>query len=680
MKRNSLLLLFLLFISISLSAIHAQYNEVNLMPVPSKLTAGEGKFRVKSNFAMSVKGDCPDRLYSYASRILHRLSGRTGLFFPQDYVTNKSNSDTVSFYIYCDQKANVKLGEDESYSLNITPDRVELRAKNDLGIMRGLETFNQLLSSDEDGYYMPAVKIEDSPRFAWRGIMMDVSRHFMPVDVIKRNLDLMASVKFNVFHWHLSDDQGMRVETKSLPKLNELSSDGMYYTQDQIKDVIKYAQDRGIRVIPEFDIPGHSTSWLTAYPELASLPGPFTIERNWGVFDPTFNPTIEATYEFFDKFFKEISSLFPDEYMHIGGDENSGKQWNSNPQIQAYMKEHNIPNNHTLQSVFTRRIQKILAKYGKIMIGWDEIQHPELPKDIVIQSWRGEKGLAEAAKNGFHVILSNGYYVDLIQPAEFHYLNDPIGPNSKLSDEERKFVLGGEATMWAELVTPENVDSRLWPRTAVIAERLWSPVTVRDVDDMYRRMDRVSFYLEDAGSTHRRNQETMLRRLTNDNDISALKNFVDVIEPVKLYSRHNQGVKYTSYSPYTRVVDAAVPDVKTARDFRKLVDKYLSKKDEISYNEIKTWLTLWKSNHQELLKTIKLSPVLKEIESLSEDLSLMSEGGLQALEMIHSQKKADKSWLDKQTQLIEKAKQPRGQTEIMVTSAIEKLVKSIPGA
>jgi hexosaminidase len=344
------------------------------------------------------------------------------------------------------------------------------------------------------------------------------------------------------------------------------------------------------------------------------------------------------------------------------------------------MKEHNIPDNHTLQSIFTRRIQKILAKYGKIMIGWDEIQHPELPKDIVIQSWRGEKGLAEAAKNGFHVILSNGYYVDLIQPAEFHYLNDPIGPNSKLGDEERKFVLGGEATMWAELVTPENVDSRLWPRTAVIAERLWSPVTVRDVDDMYRRMDRVSFYLEDAGSLHRRNQETMLRRLTNDNDISALKNFVDVIEPVKLYSRHNQGVKYTSYSPYTRVVDAAVPDVKTARDFRKLVDKYLSKKDEISYNEIKTWLTLWKSNHQELLKTIKLSPVLKEIESLSEDLSLMSEGGLQALDMIHLQKKADKSWLDKQTQIIEKAKQPRGQTEIMVTSAIEKLVKAIPGA
>ncbi|MGE5683232.1 MAG: beta-N-acetylhexosaminidase [Bacillota bacterium] len=668
-----------LFLSVALlSPAFAQQN--NLMPVPAKMTVGEGKFRLKPNFAISVKNDCSDRLYSYATRILRRLSGRTGLFFPQDFITKNSNADTVSFFIYCDNKAKVALHEDESYTLNITPDKIELKAPNDLGILRGLETFNQLLSSDDEGYFMPVLKIEDRPRFEWRGLMMDVSRHFMPIEVVKRNLDLMALVKFNVFHWHLSDDQGFRVESKSLPKLHQLASDGMYYTQEQIKDVLKYADDRGIRVMPEFDIPGHSTSWLTAFPELASAPGPYKIERNWGVFDPTFNPTIEETYQFFDKFFQEMCSLFTDDYMHIGGDENNGKQWKNNPDIQAYMKANNIPDNHALQSYFNRRIEKILAKYGKKMVGWDEIQHPELPKDIVIQSWRGEKGLTASAKNNFQVILSNGYYIDLIQPADFHYLNDPIPPNSQLTEAEKKFVLGGEATSWAELVTPENVDSRIWPRTAVIAERLWSPVSVRDVNDMYRRMDRIGFYLEDAGSTHRKNQDMMIRRLTNDNDVTALKNFINVIEPVKIYSRHSQGVKYTQYSPYTRVVDAALPDANVARNFRNLADKYLQNKDEASYLELKTWLTLWKDNHQELVKTIKLSPVLKEIESLSGDLSSLSEAGLNALEMIHSQKKAEKSWTGSQNDIIERAKKPRGQTELMVTSAIEKIIKAVPEA
>ncbi|MCU7520059.1 MAG: family 20 glycosylhydrolase [Ignavibacteria bacterium] len=665
---------FLLLFSAAILSGRQLDTKLNLMPMPAKISLSEGKFRLTPEFAMSVKGSPNERLYPYATRILRRLSGRTGLFFQQDFITKASQSDTVSFYINCQRPGEVKLNEDESYTLEVTPGKVTLNATDDLGALRGLETFVQLLSVDQDGYYIPCMKIEDNPRFQWRGLMMDAARHFMPVDVVKRNIDGMAAVKMNVFHWHLSDDQGFRVELKTIPELTKIASDGLYYTQEEIREVLQYANDRGIRVIPEFDIPGHSTSYLAAFPELASAPGPYKVERRWGVFDPTFNPTIEATYTFFDKFFAEVTKIFPDPYMHIGGDENNGKQWNTNPEIQQFMKKNNIPNNHALQAYFNKRILQILTKYGKKMIGWDEIQQPDLPKNIVIQSWRGQKGLADAAKAGFQVILSNGYYIDLIQPTDFHYLNDPIPANSPLTEDEKKLVMGGEVTQWAELVTPENVDSRIWPRTAAIAERFWSPQSVNDVEDMYRRMDAISPYLEELGLMHIKNQGMMLRRLSNYADTTPLKTFVDVVEPVKLYARHSQGVKYTQYSPYTRLVDAAVPDPKTVRDFRKLVDSFLKTNDDASYNALKMWLTLWKENHKSLLTVINQSPVLKEIESMSSDLSELSQTGLTALETLHSGKSLDKSWQSEQASLIERAKKPRGQAEIMVVPAIERLI------
>lgn len=679
MKKKSFLILIVFFAFIT-GIMQGQVNRVNsLMPIPAKLTVQEGKFALNRTFAASVKGTGGDKLYSAVSRAMRRLSGRTGLFFPQDYVTRQSNSDTVSFYVYCTREGEVKLGEDESYELKITPSKVELRAVTDLGVLRGVETLLQLLSVDENGYYFPAVSINDNPRYKWRGLMLDVSRHFMPVDMVKRNLDGMAAVKLNVMHWHLADDQGVRVESKVLPKLQQLSSDGLYYNQEQIKDIIHYANERGIRVVPEFDVPGHSTAFLTAYPELASAPGPYTIERNWGVFDPTFNPTDERTYEFFDKFLGEMASLFNDEYLHIGGDENNGKQWSSNEQIKEFMKKNNIKDNHALQAYFNQRLLKIVTKHGKKMIGWDEILHPDLPKNAIIQSWRGPKGLAEAAKAGHQVLLSNGYYIDLIQPTTDHYLNDPIPENSKLTEAEKAFVLGGEATMWAELVTNDNVDSRIWPRMAAVAERFWSPGSVKDIRSMYQRMELIGLQLEELGITYEKNYGMMLRRLTNYTDITALKNFVDVIEPVKIYTRHSQGVKYTSYSPYTRVVDAARPDARVARDFRFLVEDYLKNRDEALLAEISSWLTLWKNNHENLKKTITISPVLREVESMSMDLASVSDAGLKAVEFIRSGKKADKKWADDTASLLKKAQAPRGQAEIIVIKPVEALVNFAAG-
>ena len=196
-----------------------------------------------------------------------------------------------------------------------------------------------------EGFALPAVTIQDKPRFPWRGLMIDVSRHFIPLDVLKRNLDGMSAVKLNVFHWHLSDNQGFRVESKKFPQLQRMGSDGLFYTQDDVRDLIEYARERGIRVVPEFDMPGHSTAWFVGYPDLASAPGPYSVERKWGVLDPAMNPVENRTYKFLDEFIGEMANLFPDQFFHIGGDEVNGKQWDANPAIQEFMRSHDLKNN-----------------------------------------------------------------------------------------------------------------------------------------------------------------------------------------------------------------------------------------------------------------------------------------------------------------------------------------------
>jgi len=670
---KSKLLIVIMFLA---TILLAQNFENDLMPMPKSIEVKNGKFLLDKNFTIGIKGDFENRIFDAATYALRRLDARTGMFFQQDFITKSNNPENPALQINILKKAEVKIGVDESYQLNISGDKIIIDAVTDIGAMYGLETLLQLLNSDETGYYFPNVLIKDKPEFMWRGLMIDCSRHFMPVDVIKRNLDAMRAVKVNVFHWHLSDDQGVRVESKVFPQIQQLCSDGLFYTQAQIKDIINYANDRGIRIVPEFDIPGHATSWFAALPELASAPGPYKIERNWGIFDPTFDPTNENTYEFFDKFLGEMSQLFNDDYFHIGGDENNGNQWNANENIQKLMKEKNIKDNHQLQAYFNNRILSILTKYGKKLVGWDEILHPEMPTNIVIQSWRGKEALIKAAQSGYMGILSNGFYIDLVQPADFHYKNFIIANESNLTDEERSRILGAETTMWAELVTPETIDSRIWPRTAAIAERMWCDNSVNDVDDMYRRLNRIEFLLEEHGLLHLKNYEMMLRRLTNNNDIVPLKILVDVVEPLEGYTRHSQGVKYQQHSPYTRVVDAARPDSKTAREFSMHVNLFLKNRDSNCLNELKSILQMWKSNHINLTEIIKKSPILHEILPLANNLYDLSEVGLEALQLISSDKKADVKWLDKANSLIQTSKKSYGQVELKIVEPIELMIKA----
>ena len=665
---------FLLFSNLTFS--DSGSKKLDLMPVPLKVELTGGEFRLSPSFTILLEGKTSERICSGATRVLRRISGRTGLFFQQDYLKPDMKISNPSMKIITDRIGSVKLREDESYKLEVSAIGIVLKAATDIGALRGIETLVQLLDKDKNGYFFPAVKIEDAPRFPWRGLMFDVCRHFMPIEVLKRNIDAMAAMKLNVFHWHLSEDQGFRVESKTFPKLTGMGSDGMFYTHEEIKSIIKYCDDRGISVVPEFDIPGHSTAWFAGYPDYASAPGPYTIERRWGVFDPTFDPTNEKTYEFFDAFFKEMAELFPNEYMHIGGDENNGKQWKSNAKIQEFMKKNNIPDNHSLQAYFNKRILTILTKYNKKMIGWDEILHPEMPKNIIIQSWRGIKSLDEASSKGYQVMLSNGYYIDLCFSTVDHYLNDPIPSSLKLSDTQKNLILGGEATMWAELITPETIDSRLWPRTAAIAERFWSPAEVKDIDDMYRRLKVISVELEDFGLTHIKNRDMMLRRITGSMDNSALFTFLGAVEPVKEYARHAQRKDYTSYAPYTRMVDIALPDAEDARNFRKAVAEYL-KGDKSKFELMQKSLTAWKDNHSKLAALIENIPMLKEIEPLSVSLSELSAKGLDALKMIQEGKKAGSDWLKSSQELIKKAKSPSGQMEIMIITAVETLIKAV---
>src|SRR5258708_8916844 len=539
------------------------------------------------------------------------------------------------------------LDEDESYKLVVTAKQARLTAPNPLGVLRGLETFLQLVQPGPSGYFVPAVTIDDKPRFAWRGLHIDVCRHWMPLPVILRQLDAMAVVKLNVFHWHLTDDQAFRIESKLFPKLHKMgTSDNNYFTQAQVKDVVAYARNRGIRIVPEFDMPGHTAAWFPGMPELASGTGPYKLENTWGVFPATMDPTRESTYEFLDKFIGEMATLFPDEYFHIGGDEVGQKtEWNTSEHDLAYKKENQLKTNDDLQAYFNKRLQPIVTKHGKHMEGWDEILNPDLPKDILIQSWRGQKSLADGARLGFQGILSAPYYLDHMDPAWMLYVADPLGRDAAaLTDEEKARIHCGEVCMWDEYVTSEILDGRIWPRTAAVAERFWSPEQLKDIDDMYRRLELLSRRLEWLGLTHQTAYRTMLERLAGTDPIGPLQTLADTLRPVNLGGRV-RAKKYTQQTPLNRLVDTVLPQSAVARDFTKAVA-------DLNKPVVRRYLATWKANDLEVRPTLERNAILQEIVPVSAEVAKLAGIGLQALDYIESGQPAPASWVTEQRTYI----------------------------
>ena len=662
-------LMITVIVALAWGCASVQAQTLNLMPQPVKAEIGSGRLVIDGSFRVALDGYIEPRLEAVAARLTRRLSLQTGIPMPAGLEANPGKAALV---LHCDHagEAVQSVREDESYQLDVTAQQARLTAPTPVGVLRGAETFLQLVALDAQGFGAPAIHIVDRPRFPWRGLTIDVSRHWMPAEVLKRNMDAMATVKLNVLHLHLTDDQGFRIESKKYPKLQELGSDGHFYSQAEIAELLAYARDRGIRIVPEIEMPGHSTSWYVGYPGLASGPGPFQIERKWGIFDPTLDPTREETYEFLDGLIGEVAAVFPDEYLHVGGDEVNGKEWDTNPRILEFKKSHGMKDNADLQLYFNSRLLPIVQKHGKKMVGWDEIFHPGLPKDIVVHSWRGPESLAQTARLGYMSILSNGYYLDFaLAPADYYRVDPLGGAAASLAPDQASRILGGEACMWSELVTPENVDSRIWPSTAAIAERFWSPREVTDVDSMYRRLAIVSRELNWVGLTHHSSLPLMLERLAGMQAPDALRTLADVLEPIKEYKRENSR-EYTSLSAYNRLVDAARPASEKARVFSGMVDQW--RENEAT---IRRQLVVWRDCQESLAPLLKSSALLQENAPSAEDLTKVANAGLEALDHLDSGRPAPQAWVQQQSALLDSAAKPHAELMLMIVPPVRKLVE-----
>ena len=658
---------FVIFLCLSSRAPAQDPGSLSIMPLPSEATPAQGEFLIDGSFGVELTGYTEPRMEHARQRFLDVLSRETGIPLWREAVVNKANFTVET---KGPSRPVQQLGEDEAYRLVISPNGVHLSAANPLGILHGLQTFLQLVRVTPKGFSVPAVSIEDSPRFPWRGLLIDSGHRFVRLPVIKRNLDAMEAVKLNVLHWRFSDDAGFHIESKRFPLLQQKASGGFYYTQEEVREVIAYARDRGIRVMPEFDMPCHTASWFHAYPELGSgkIPGESS----------AMDPIKESTYKFLSGFIEEMSALFPDAYFHTGGDECDFHEWESNPRIQEYMRVHGIKDGAALQAQFTSRIQKIVAQNKKIMMGWDEVLQPGTPKDVVIQSWRGPKSLADAARNGNRGVLSSGYYIDLNQSAAEHYAVDPLGDPSaaSLTPEEKARVLGGEATMWTDIVSDENLDNRVWPRTAAIAERLWSPQDVRDVDSMYRRLDLVSQKLGYYGVRHRLITEEMLERMSGDPDPVALRVLADVVQPPRGYERQ-QLRNFGDFTPLNRLDDAVPPESETARKFDQIALRIVAgSATPEDWQRARQWLVLWRDNDARLEPLLARSFLTEDLAPVSRNLSQTATIGLQALDDLQNKRPVSADVQSRNIEFLETAAKPHAVLLLMVAPSVEKLVKA----
>lgn len=649
-----------------------------LMPQPKALTAKSGGVTVSSSFRYALQGNQGQRVSQAALRFVRQLEMRTGVQIELAPAADATGATLTIDVRDAHSAPYPALGMDESYTLDADATQIVLRANSDFGALRGLETLLQLVQPQDGGFVIPAVHIEDSPRFPWRGLMLDCGRHFLPVEVIYRTLDGMAAVKLNVFHWHLTEDQGFRIESRVYPKLQELGSNGLYYTQQQVRDIIAYAAARGIRVVPEFDMPGHSTSWMVGYPDLGSAPGPYSVQTRFGIHDAALDPTRESTYRFLDRFIGEMAALFPDTYMHIGGDESNGKQWKANPHIQAFMKAHGMTTTQELQAYFNQRVEKILAKHHKHMVGWDEILNPKLPQNAVIQVWHGDEFLINSAKQGHHEIYSRPYYLDHTYTAAQMFAADPVPAGADLTAAQAQLILGGEACMWGEQISPTTIDSRIWPRTAAVAERLWSPATDRDPNDLYRRLGVESLRLEAVGLTHISGPQRRLRALAGREDDRALALFAATLQPVDFQVR-SRLLRATQLTPYDRLVDAVRPDPPLRHQVELLVNAAL-RGDAGAARQLQAIFQSWVNAAPMLQELAANSPLLQQDSRRMDEWPQLGTAGLEALKFLSTRSAPPTDWQQRQKQLLQEAGRRGELVEFAVLPSLQKLIDAVEEA
>ncbi|MBC7896784.1 MAG: family 20 glycosylhydrolase [Cytophagaceae bacterium] len=649
-----------------------------LMPVPSSVLPGDGRLVIDTTFRVSVTRFSDDRLQRAIARGVRRLEERVTVPLVSTPVP-AGEPATLKIEVAGAGQRVQGVDENESYRLDVTPAGATLRAPTVVGAIHGIETLLQLVTSDAATHFIPDVVIDDKPRFPWRGLLVDVGRHFMPVEQVKKTLDGMAMVKLNVLHWHLSEDQGFRVESKRFPKLHQLGSDGEYYTQEQLRDVVTYARDRGIRVVPEFDMPGHSTAWFVGYPQYTTRPGPIKIRREWGGADAIFDPTREEVYTFIDRFIGEMVRIFPDAYWHIGGDEVEGKHWNANRRIVAWRRRQGFRTNADLQAHFNRRLTTILTRHKRRMIGWDEILNPRLPKQTVVQSWRGTNYLRDAAKAGFTSILSAPYYLDHIKPASDFYLADPVPRTTDLTPAEQALVLGGEACMWSEFVSHETTDSRLWPRLGAVAERLWSPGEITNVADMYRRLDILAGRLEARGIRVLTHSERMLRKFYPVGDLTLLDTLLTVVQP-PFFAQTLNGKPTNQLQPLTRIVDAARPDPPARWLTERLVRRFVVNAfDSAAHDSLVTLFARWRDLAPGVEALARQATEIGEALPATMALQRTSTIGLEALQHVRRGTRPDSTWLLTASADLKRYETPQGLLRVAIVPEVRKLLALLQG-
>jgi hexosaminidase len=485
-------------------------SSVQIIPQPVNLVTGNEVYELPEN--ISILAATPEA--TSAAIFLSDFFKSKNLS-----VTNQSNSERTGEILLI-IKPDTTLGE-EGYTLSVNSKGVSIEANAGSGLFYGVQSLIQIISTD--GKQIPYVEITDYPRFSYRGLHLDVGRHMFPIEFIKKYIDLMARHKFNRFHWHLTEDQGWRIEIKKYPKLQEVAAyrketlighagepetfDGKryggYYTQEQIKEVVQYATDRYVTIIPEIELPGHSQAALAAYPELGCTGGPYETVTKWGVFEHVYCTGKEETFKFLEGVLDEVTELFPGQYIHIGGDECPKTNWKNCTHCQKRMKSLNLKDEHELQGYFVQRIEKYLNNKGKQIIGWDEILEGGLAPNATVMSWRGEEGGIAAAKQKHNVIMTPGnwcyfdHYQDsskteplaiggLTSVSEV-YSYEPLP--SQLTSEEAKYILGAQANLWTEYITtPEHAEYMAYPRACALAEVVWSPKESRNLNDFFQRM------------------------------------------------------------------------------------------------------------------------------------------------------------------------------------------------
>ncbi|WP_350016355.1 family 20 glycosylhydrolase [Rhodanobacter sp. IGA1.0] len=481
MPRHLVALLLLAF------PLCTQATATGVIPQPERIEAGRGSFALSPNVRIVAPAD--RRAQEIAAFLRDGIREDSGIALRIGAATRQPRIEL---------RTDPSVQGEEAYRLSVTTQRIEIAAADDRGLFWGVQTLRQLLPPGHHASLsIAAVRIDDAPRYAWRGVMLDAARHFIPVALVKQQIDLLSRYKLNVLHWHLTDDQGWRIEIRKYPRLTSVgawrteadgSRSGGFYTRQDIRDVVEYARQRNVMIVPEIEMPGHASAAVAAYPSLSCPQQPIEVPATWGVFTDIYCAGDEASFTFLHDVLSEVAELFPAPYIHIGGDEVPKQQWAQSASSQQRMRDEHLAGVDALQSWFIQRIQRDLEARGKTLVGWDEILEGGADRNAIVEMWRGDAEAAKALANGNRLIVAGPFYLDTpieeLTTQDIYRINPFASPAFAGHQDQ---VLGAEAPLWSEYVTPRNLEAMLYPRAVALAERLWNP-DANDYADFQQRL------------------------------------------------------------------------------------------------------------------------------------------------------------------------------------------------